>query len=200
MAKKEAKTQKSQIVAFKVEEDLADFLDKLPNKSEFIRKAILAQFGMTCPLCTGSGVVPRHPRTLSTSDRRAQPAAVREVQERCDRADVRGGGAGGRSSPLRTVPARRAAVLRQVLPHDHILRRLRLARVHGEDGGPLQESARPLNVGDHTAVTTPTGTLIPATETGFGLRAIAANASSVMSFSCVPPRCITAFTSAKLFK
>jgi hypothetical protein len=53
------KSPKSKIVAFKVEEDLADFLDNLPNKSEFIRKAILAQFGMTCPLCAGSGVVPR---------------------------------------------------------------------------------------------------------------------------------------------
>ena len=59
MARKEAKPQKSQIVAFKVEEELAEFLDKLPNKSEFIRRAILAQFGMTCPLCAGSGVVPR---------------------------------------------------------------------------------------------------------------------------------------------
>ncbi len=54
---KEKKPQKKQIVAFKVEDELADFLDKLPNKSEFIRKAILAQFGMTCPLCTGTGVV-----------------------------------------------------------------------------------------------------------------------------------------------
>ena len=59
MARKDAKAQKSQIVAFKVEEELAKFLDNLPNKSEFIRKAILAQFRMTCPLCTGSGVVPR---------------------------------------------------------------------------------------------------------------------------------------------
>ena len=60
MAKKSPKPQnKSQIVAFKVEQDLAEFLDKLPNKSDFIRKAILAQFGMTCPLCSGSGVVPR---------------------------------------------------------------------------------------------------------------------------------------------
>lgn len=59
MPRKETKTQKSQLVAFKVEEELAEFLDKLPNKSEFIRKAILAQFGMTCPLCAGSGVVPR---------------------------------------------------------------------------------------------------------------------------------------------
>lgn len=53
------KSPKSKIVAFKVEEELADFLDNLPNKSDFIRKAILAQFGMTCPLCDGSGVVPR---------------------------------------------------------------------------------------------------------------------------------------------
>jgi hypothetical protein len=52
-------TTKSKIVAFKVEEDLADFLDNLPNKSDFIRKAVLAQFGMTCPLCTGTGVTPR---------------------------------------------------------------------------------------------------------------------------------------------
>ena len=56
MARKAVKTQ---VVAFKVEEDLAEFLNKLPNKSEFIRKAVVAQFGMTCPLCTGSGVVAR---------------------------------------------------------------------------------------------------------------------------------------------
>jgi hypothetical protein len=62
MARKSLKAQssrKSQIVAFKVEDDLARFLDDLPNKSEFIRKAILAQFAMNCPLCTGSGVVPK---------------------------------------------------------------------------------------------------------------------------------------------
>ena len=50
---------KSQIVAFKVEEELAEFLNKLPNKSAFIRKAIEAQMGLACPLCNGKGVVPR---------------------------------------------------------------------------------------------------------------------------------------------
>ena len=59
MARRAAKSAKSKIVAFKVEEDLAEFLNNLPNKSDFIRKAILSQFGMTCPLCAGSGVVPR---------------------------------------------------------------------------------------------------------------------------------------------
>jgi hypothetical protein len=50
---------KSRTVAVKVEAEVADFLDRLPNKSDFIRQAILAQFRMACPLCSGSGVVPR---------------------------------------------------------------------------------------------------------------------------------------------
>lgn len=53
------KPPKTAVVAFKVEEQLAEFLNKLPNKSAFIRKAIAAQLGMECPLCDGSGVVPR---------------------------------------------------------------------------------------------------------------------------------------------
>ena len=54
-----AKPPKTAVVAFKVEEELADLLNKLPNKSAFIRKAIEAQLGMACPLCNGKGVVPR---------------------------------------------------------------------------------------------------------------------------------------------
>src|SRR5947209_4435353 len=53
------KAQKTAVVAFKVEKELADLLDKLPNKSAFIRKAIAAQLGTACPLCQGQGVVPR---------------------------------------------------------------------------------------------------------------------------------------------
>src|SRR5947209_12116937 len=53
------KTPKTAVVAFKVEEELADFLNQLPNKSAFIRKAIAAQMSMACPLCSGSGQVSR---------------------------------------------------------------------------------------------------------------------------------------------
>jgi hypothetical protein len=49
------KTPKTAVVAFKVEEELADFLNQLPNKSAFIRKAIAAQMSMACPLCHGTG-------------------------------------------------------------------------------------------------------------------------------------------------
>lgn len=53
------KPPKTAVVAFKVEEQLAEFLNKLPNKSAFIRKAIAAQLGMACPLCKGAGLVPK---------------------------------------------------------------------------------------------------------------------------------------------
>ena len=53
------KIPKTAVVAFKVENELAELLNKLPNKSAFIRKAIEAQLGMACPLCNGRGVVPR---------------------------------------------------------------------------------------------------------------------------------------------
>jgi hypothetical protein len=53
------KQPKTEVVAFKVEAELAQLLNKLPNKSAFIRKAIAAQLGMACPLCNGAGVVPR---------------------------------------------------------------------------------------------------------------------------------------------
>jgi len=53
------KPAKPAVVAFKVEAELAELLNKLENKSAFIRKAIVAQLGMACPLCNGSGVVPR---------------------------------------------------------------------------------------------------------------------------------------------
>src|SRR5688500_6337849 len=47
------------VVAFKVEAELAELLDKLPNKSAFIRKAIAAQLGVACPLCQGKSIVAR---------------------------------------------------------------------------------------------------------------------------------------------
>jgi hypothetical protein len=51
------KQPKSSVVAFKVEEDLANFLNNLPNKSDFIRRAIYSQLGISCPLCRGTGSV-----------------------------------------------------------------------------------------------------------------------------------------------
>lgn len=45
------------IVSFKVEAELAELLNQLPNKSEFIRQAISLHMDAPCPLCLGQGTV-----------------------------------------------------------------------------------------------------------------------------------------------
>lgn len=50
---------KQRIVTFKAEEDLAAFLDSMPNKSEFIRRALFSALMEPCPVCQGKGSVPR---------------------------------------------------------------------------------------------------------------------------------------------
>lgn len=50
---------KQRVVTFKVEEEVAVFLAGLPNKSEFIRKALLSALLEPCPICHGRGSVPR---------------------------------------------------------------------------------------------------------------------------------------------
>jgi len=47
-----------QIVAFKVEPELAAVLDAMPNKSEFIRAAVQNRLASACPLCRGTGIAP----------------------------------------------------------------------------------------------------------------------------------------------
>lgn len=60
---------KKKVVAFKVEAELAEILDKLPNKSAFIRKAIFAQLGgVTCPTCKGEGMIPRGLQELLSTE------------------------------------------------------------------------------------------------------------------------------------
>jgi hypothetical protein len=48
---------KTDLITFKVDPSLAELIDRLPNKSEFIRKAILSSLMNTCPLCQGTGVL-----------------------------------------------------------------------------------------------------------------------------------------------
>jgi len=41
-------------------EELAELLDQLPNRSDFVRGALLERLGSLCPHCGGSGVLTRH--------------------------------------------------------------------------------------------------------------------------------------------
>ena len=51
------KRQKSEIITFKVDPELADALNSVSNKSAFIRAAVTSALGAICPLCNGSGIL-----------------------------------------------------------------------------------------------------------------------------------------------
>jgi len=51
------KKLKGEIITFKVDRSLFEAIENLPNRSEFIRTAILAALDSVCPLCNGAGVL-----------------------------------------------------------------------------------------------------------------------------------------------
>lgn len=48
---------KEQVITFKVDKSLQETLNRIPNKSEFIRNSILEALGNKCPLCGGTGIL-----------------------------------------------------------------------------------------------------------------------------------------------
>ena len=73
--------EKSEIITFKVNSSLSATLRGIPNRSEFIRAAVLAALENACPLCGGTGV-------LSLDQKRhwdafAQDHSVRQCED-CD--------------------------------------------------------------------------------------------------------------------
>jgi len=53
---------KPEIVTFKADASILDRMKGIPNRSEFIRAAILRALENTCPLCGGTGVLTPHQR------------------------------------------------------------------------------------------------------------------------------------------
>ena len=51
--------QKQTVVSFRVDQHLAEILNNLPDKSTFIRDAVLRRFHTACPFCNGQGVIPK---------------------------------------------------------------------------------------------------------------------------------------------
>ena len=46
-----------EVITFKVDQSLWEAMHGIPNRSEFIRSAILAALDSVCPLCKGSGIL-----------------------------------------------------------------------------------------------------------------------------------------------
>lgn len=51
------KKEKLDIITFKVPESLREAMKGIPNRSEFIRTAVVAALDSICPLCRGTGVI-----------------------------------------------------------------------------------------------------------------------------------------------
>lgn len=51
------KRAKQDIITFKADASLLEAMKDIPNRSEFIRNAVLAALESTCPLCGGTGVL-----------------------------------------------------------------------------------------------------------------------------------------------
>jgi hypothetical protein len=47
--------KKEEVITFKVDENLAQALGAMRNKSDFIRRAVLDALGNVCPVCNGTG-------------------------------------------------------------------------------------------------------------------------------------------------
>ena len=54
------KKNKHEIITFKADASLLEAMKGIPNRSEFIRNAILAALDSACPLCSGTGVLSPH--------------------------------------------------------------------------------------------------------------------------------------------
>jgi hypothetical protein len=50
-------SKKHEIITFKVDEPLRKAMRGIPNRSEFIRAAIMAALDNVCPLCKGTGLL-----------------------------------------------------------------------------------------------------------------------------------------------
>ncbi len=55
--------RKRDVISLKVDRSLAEALDGMANRSEFIRDAILAALDNVCPLCMGTGILSPQQKT-----------------------------------------------------------------------------------------------------------------------------------------
>lgn len=85
--------KKQEVITFKADEALAEAMAGIPNRSDFIRKAVLAALDGSCPLCKGTGILTpaqrRHWRSFAVTH------SVRECDECHERYLVCGGADAG---------------------------------------------------------------------------------------------------------
>jgi len=46
-----------EVITFKADKELVEAMERVPNRSAFIRHAIMSALDSTCPICNGTGVL-----------------------------------------------------------------------------------------------------------------------------------------------
>lgn len=62
MSTKPNSPTKSEIITFKADQSLLEAMKTIPNRSEFIRSAVMMALELSCPLCGGTGILTPHQR------------------------------------------------------------------------------------------------------------------------------------------
>jgi hypothetical protein len=96
------KKSKSEIITFKVDQALLEALEGIPNRSSFIRSAVLAALDSVCPLCLGTGIL--SPLQKDHWDQFAENHRVKECTRCHERhlvCEIEGERAGGHGSTMR---------------------------------------------------------------------------------------------------
>ena len=93
------KRQKSEIITFKADEALSAAMSAVPNRSAFIRSAVLAALENVCPMCAGMGTLTpnqkRHWEALAADHAVEECRRCHEVRLVCSRKGPRAARRGG---------------------------------------------------------------------------------------------------------
>ena len=73
------RNRKQEVISLKVAPSLLEAMKGVPNRSEFIRNAILAALDSACPLCKGTGIL--QPRQKAHWDAFAKSHPLEECDD-----------------------------------------------------------------------------------------------------------------------
>jgi hypothetical protein len=97
------RTPKDEIITFKVDGSLLEAMKGVPNRSQFIRHAILVALDSVCPVCKGTGSLTpnqrEHWKAFSTDHALEECGECHEVRLVCRR-KPRAGARAHRSPPV----------------------------------------------------------------------------------------------------
>jgi len=100
--------KKAGVVSFKVSRSFLEAMKGVPNRSEFIRAAVLTALDSACPLCKGTGILTlnqkRHWQTFARDHSLQECQDCHELRLICESPSGSGRGTDAEHRPSGSVP------------------------------------------------------------------------------------------------